>query len=1306
MIDAIVDDPLYDTSLAIVGMAGRFPGASDLETFWQHIAAGVISIQEFSTEELIAAGCDARLIEQPNYVKAGTMIQDIARFDASFFGYAPREALCLDPQHRLFLECAWEALEHAGYIPGQSDGLVGVFAGSRPSDYAEQNLRSHLDMLESVGQLLVSISNDCDSLASQVSYKLNLKGPSISVQTYCSTSLVATHLACQSLLTYECDLALAGGVALTLPQPKGYLYEEGGILSPDGRCRTFDGSSKGSVMGNGLGVVVLKRFKEALADGDMIYAVVRGSAVNNDGSIRAGYTAPGLEGQRAVIADALTQSGVPCESISYIEAHGTGTQLGDAIELAALNKAFASQTQKRQFCALGSVKPNIGHLDRAAGVTGLIKTALALHHRLLPPTLNFEATSRDIDLQQTPFYVNTSPRAWETDGKTPRRAGVNSFGLGGTNAHIVLEEAPVRVSEHGQKVSCFLLPLAARSQSALRKMAERLASHLETHPELDLADVAYTLQVGRTPFQQRRVIVCQSTEEAIELLRVGEARPHLSEHQAEKEARSFASYARLFPEHGTVALFDPQEPFHKVKERCIEIIAACCQEKKSREEDQALLQDLLELLGWLWCEGEEIDWQELAGEQKRRRVPLPTYPFEREYFWVELSGAGQSQGAAPVLSEIPLSPMDAVMAEEPERETDITDWFSRPSWRQSSPLLPLSTSEQWNWLLFVDSCGTGQRLRDELVMHGQTVNMVRPGTGFAFLGGREYSVRPGVRADFVALLKALRERGELPQKMVHLWSLTVDDGQPLTEDVLTEAFEAGFASVLAFVQALSDQTLDACDITILSSGIQDVLGSEPLSPQKALILGPCSVIGQEYAQISCRSVDVLLPAGGGREEERFIEALLGEITHPSQDRMVALRNQYRWVQTVERVRLEPVTDSSVPWRTGGVYLITGGLGGIGLALADYLVRTADARVVLTTRSALPPRENWATLIHEKGDQDGLGYRLRQIQALEAMTGAGQIQVLRADVADEEQMRGVVDQVLATYGALHGVLHVAAQPPSGLIQLKTPEMARQVMQPKCQGTLVLERVTAHVPLDFLVLFSSISAIVGGGPGQVDYSAANAFLDAYAHSTRNRQRKTISLNWGEWLWDAWASGLEGFPPEARTYFQRKRQKFGISFTEGMEALTRALARGIPHLVITTQNFALQLEGSRHFSIATIVERLQQMRQSQPLVPRPALDVPYIAPRSAIEQKIADIWRELLGIEQIGVNDDFFQLGGHSLIGTQLMLNLRKTFQLDFPLVLIFEASTVATLAQEVELALLDEIEQMSIEEVETLAGAERV
>ncbi len=535
-------DSSYDSTLALVGMSGHFPSAPDAEAFWQNIAGGVKSIRFFSDEELLAAGVDPAQLSLPNYVKAGAPLPDIDRFDATFFGYTPREAMVMDPQHRLFLECTWQALEHAGYDPSTYRGLIGVFAGSTFANYYIHNIYPHKDLMESVGEIQLEASNDRDSLSSKISYKLNLRGPAVAVQTFCSTSLVAVHMACQSLLNYESDIALAGGVCLQIPpNGYGYLYEQGGILSPDGECRAFDAKAQGSVMGSGVGVVTLKRFSDALQDGDTIYALIRGSTINNDGSLRVSYTAPSVDGQASAILGALSYADVPAESISYIETHGTGTRLGDAVELAAMRKAFEAQTNKKQFCAIGSVKPNVGHLDRASGVVGLIKTVLALYHKQLPPSLNYEQSSAENDLSNSAFYVNTTLRPWPAENG-PRRAGISSFGLGGTNVHMILEEAPIPQTSPSQE-SWYLLPLSAKTESALQRMELNLADYLSQHAELHLADVAYTLQVGRSALRYRSLLLCRKRESAIATL-LGHVPEPLLKASVERRDRSLGF---LFP---------------------------------------------------------------------------------------------------------------------------------------------------------------------------------------------------------------------------------------------------------------------------------------------------------------------------------------------------------------------------------------------------------------------------------------------------------------------------------------------------------------------------------------------------------------------------------------------------------------------------------------------------------------------------------------------------------------------------------------------------------------------------------------
>ncbi len=457
---------------------------------------------------------------------AAGVLSNVKAFDAAFFGYSPREAELMDPQHRIFLECAWAALEDAAIVPERAGGTVGVFAGCGPASYLIFNLVPHAELMAPENLLSLMNGNDKDSLATRVAYKLNLKGPALTVQTACSTSLVAVHVACQNLLTGQCDVALAGGVTVMVPERTGYVFQKGEIASPDGHCRAFDDRAEGTVFSSGAGTVVLKRLEDALADGNHIYAVIRGSAINNDGAQKIGFTAPSIEGQAEVIAMAHAMANVDPRSISYVEAHGTGTSIGDPAEIHGLCRAFGQLGSDHQFCAIGSLKTNIGHLDTAAGVAGLIKTAIALDRGVLPPSLHFERANAQIRFEETPFFVNSALREWPR-ASAPRRAGVSSFGIGGTNAHVVLEEAPARRPSAARSFE--LLPLSARTPAALAHVAERLATHLEGPSDAALADVAHTLQVGRRAFPCRAVVVSRNRGDAIESLRQVTPVPRLAD---------------------------------------------------------------------------------------------------------------------------------------------------------------------------------------------------------------------------------------------------------------------------------------------------------------------------------------------------------------------------------------------------------------------------------------------------------------------------------------------------------------------------------------------------------------------------------------------------------------------------------------------------------------------------------------------------------------------------------------------------------------------------------------------------------
>ncbi len=586
-----------ETRVAIIGMAGRFPGAQNIDEFWENIKNKVESISFFSEDELIRSDVLPTCLDDNNYIRAKGYLKDASLFDADFFKFNRHEAEILDPQFRLFLEAAWEALENAAYVPDNAAEKIGLFAGSSTSNYYLNNLmnNSQLGSLSHANEMLLLTSNAKDFLTTLLAYKLNLTGPCVTVQTACSTSLVAVCMACDSLLASNCDIALAGGVSITTPLKSGYLFQEGMILSPDGHCRAFDAASHGTVSGNGLGVLVLKRLDRALKDHDNIHAIIKGYSVNNDGSNKIGYTAPSIEGQREVIQAALDKAKIKAEMIGYIETHGTGTRLGDPIEMKALTKVFSSspgETHKHSI-ALGALKSNIGHLDIAAGLAGAIKAIQALKYRILPPNINFENLNSEINFSNTPFYINTSEQPW-AEQSHPRFAGVSSFGIGGTNAHIILQEPSPATTSKTNSLP-ILLVLSAKKRSALIRRRRSLIKYFQSHPDSTLDDVAFTLQVGRKTMEDRFACICVSIEQAIEKL----------------------------------------NKLHETEILDLDLNMLDQADKNQYHKLYSIAKD--------WLSGNSVDWKKTYSASLPYRLPLPTYPFERREYWVRPDTKSQTK---------------------------------------------------------------------------------------------------------------------------------------------------------------------------------------------------------------------------------------------------------------------------------------------------------------------------------------------------------------------------------------------------------------------------------------------------------------------------------------------------------------------------------------------------------------------------------------------------------------------------------------------------------------------------------------
>jgi acyl transferase domain-containing protein len=1507
--------------LAIVGMAGRFPGAADIDAFWRNIRDGVESVLSFSDEALRARGVPEAAWSDPAYVKAGVELDDMDQFDAGFFGFSPRDAEQLDPQQRLFLESAWQALEHAGYAGVARPPVVGIYAGSGANLYLLRHLLPAADLsaASDISALLGLMNgNENDSLTSRVAYKLNLRGPAVSVQTACSTSLVAVHLACRSLLNHETDLALAGGVWLNLLQGGGYRHQAGSILSPDGHCRAFDARAAGTIIGSGVAVVALRRLCDALAEGDTIHAVIKGSAVNNDGAAKVGYTAPSVEAQAEVIRAAQAIAEVPADSIGYVEAHGTGTALGDPIEVAALTQAFRASTQRRGFCAIGSVKTNVGHLDAAAGVTGLIKAVLALKHKILPPSLNFERPNPQIDLDASPFYVNTKAKSWPS-AATPRRAGVSSFGMGGTNVHLILEEAPpsgVAQASSASPPDTQLLMLSARSLAALDVASQQLAVHMAQHPEQGLADVAHTLRVGRARFEHRAVAVCRDPGEAVRCLSGRAARQFF----CGRVLSDNPSVAFLFPGQGAQhvgmgrGLYETEPVFRGVVDRCCEqlapglatdlrelvflgepaaseaasrlartaitqpalfvfeyalaqlwmswglqpdamlghsvgeyvagclagvftlgdalalvsargrllqatqpgamlaihlpeaelrpylelgcdlaavnafdrcVLAGPVQEIEAVERaagvrgvasrrlrvshafhskltdsmlgefesllrgielraptipfvsnvsgrwitseqacssrywvshvratvrfseglaqvlskpDRMLLEvgpgealcslarrhaaagarrpilasqpqpdrpaqdgdQLLRCVAQLWVAGVETD----AGARLRAgrtRIALPTYPFERESYWIDVQ---RGHTGRPLTSSL--------------ARRELADWFYAPTWKRTEPIAPAAESRgepRTCALIFTDEHNLSGRLVAHLRARGVRVVVAQPAQQFARAGESRYTLRPGERSDHERLLRAVESDVGPISHICHL--LCLDGGAAPSSPA--DASERGFFCLLALAQALDASSgLESerkLSISVVANGLEDVTGLESLQPDKATLHGPCKVVPQEYPQVRCRILDVVAPPPESAAEARLVAQIAAEMYTDCADSVVAYRGPHRWIKTYEETRRDLPFQSRL--RRSGVYLITGGLGGIGLSLAKHLAQAWQARLVLLGRGFVPPRADWEALVAAPDQPHALRQKLQRLLELEQL--GAQVLAVQADVCDCAQMQAAVGRARERFGAIHGVIHAAGVSGGGVIANKTREMVGAVFAPKVQGTQVLMSALANESPDF-VLFCSSLASIAGGLGNVDYAAANAYLDAAAGAYRHLSQAAIfSVNWDGWRDLGMAAGM------------RLPEHVGIGAEQGAAAFERIVdGPPVQQIVVSSTDLPSRL-GSLNEELWASIEPSTLLHAERRSHARPDLQTTYEEPAGELACRLAQIWSELLGIAPIGASDNLFELGGDSLLAIQVLARIRDTYGVGLHPAAFFKEPTISALAVLVEARLIEEIEK---------------
>ena len=1454
--------------IAVIGMAARFPGAENIATYWENLKNGVESITHFTDKELELAGVDHDLIRSPRYVKAKGFLETTEYFDASFFDYTPREAELMEPQMRLYHEVAYEALEDAGYASESYNGLIGNYAGASVNHFwhglpvlYDNEQTNHTALL----------LNDKDFLATRVSFNLNLTGPSYTVDTACSTSLVLIDLACKSLLTGGCDIALAGAISLSLPHKKGYLYTEGGINSPDGHCRPFDADAQGTLEGDGVGIVVLKRLEDAIADGDTIHAVIKGSATNNDGARKVDYTAPSVEGQAEVIKAAHYMAEVEPESIGYIEAHGTGTVLGDPIEIEGLKVAF--NTEKKGFCHIGSAKSNLGHLNTAAGVAGFIKAVLTVRDGLIPPTLHYKTPNPKIDFTNSPFMVNTKLIPWT--GSTPRRAGVSSFGIGGTNAHVVLEEAPQDISSSSSKEDQ-LFVLSAKTASALERLSTNLATYLIENPTLNLADAAYTLQMGRGTFAYKRAVVASNVhsmasslicpvksrtvhtkeegESPVVFLFSGQGSQYVNMarglYEQEPAFRAaldscfklvlpyvdFDLKERLYPsvpieqdvhqlnqtEVAQVAIFAveyalaqyllslgirPQvmighsigeftaaclsgvmsledtlklvawrgklmqrmaqgamtavqlteEEIHPLLGADLELAAVnspdmcvvsgsfeavdafervmqtyghpCTRlrtshafhsqmmepmlalfEQKVREVtfhapqipylsnvtggeiteadvkdssywvrhlretvrfgdgvDHLLIMEkaifievgagntlttllrkhpakrpehiflnmirhpqdaasdrkhLLSIIGVMFTAGLRLEWANLYREQNRRRITLPTYPFERQYFWKHALELLDIKNNSKVIQ-----PPGNIM-----KRKQLRNWFYLPTWIQN-PIAEETLKEPKTWLFLLGRGGLATRLANELKSRGHEV--------FTAYSHDELKNH----------LQTVK-----PQKIVHAWML---EALPSVR----EAQERGFYSLLSLAKLFDSATID---IYVLSSGLHDVAGETVVEAGKATLLGLLKVIGQEHPFQKVRSFDVSVPLADSWQEQKLLIQLLAEFTTNAFDPVVAYRGGKRFVQLFTPLELDD--QQNLPLRADGVYFLTGGYGGVGLALTEYITKSVGEGVKIALLGRSVPNDEQME-------------RIKQLQEHGA-----EILCLQGDVTNGVELAAAISQTKEQFGALNGVIHAAGITKGSSISVIDSITETEVetqFAPKVYGTLVLEQVLRGHELDFVVLTSSLSSVLGG-LGYAGYAAANAFLDAFS----KQQSQITPTRWISVAWDGWR-----IPTKSQREVFMSDDQMMITPDEGGDALRRILVQQeLTQVLVSTEELQTRLNRWVHFNTA------EKEQQSGIVFARPELTTSYLAPANQIEHQLCEIWQNFFGLEQVGVHDNFFELGASSIDLIQITKQLPSVLGQEVPVLTLFTHPTIRTLVD--HLVTQDSTKTVSEEEIEWL------
>ncbi|WP_340018575.1 SDR family NAD(P)-dependent oxidoreductase [Paenibacillus sp. FSL H3-0457] len=1151
--------------IAIVGLSVRMPLADDAEQFWDNLLHGLDCTRDLPEQRRQDAdnyisrkmntGEDAQYLD-------GSYLEHIDTFDYPFFRFTPKEASLMNPAQRIFMETAWAAFEDGGYTSEKLAGSnTGVYVGL-VSDLEGYRYKEMIHDVEPQSLPISVTGNLSCILPSRLSYLLDLRGPSMVVDTACSSSLVAVHHACNAIRLGECDMALAGGVKLNvLPLDKDYYRM--GIESSNGMTRPFDDSSDGSGIGEGAAVIMLKPLQDAIKDKDQVYAVIKGSAINQDGN-SMGITAPNARAQSEVIVKAWKAAGVDPESISYIETHGTGTVLGDPIEIDGIKGAFEQYTDKRQFCAIGSVKSNIGHLYESAGITGLVKSVLSLKKGILPAVQHFDRPNRNIDFSGTPVYVNTRNRIWPAEG-APARMGVSAFGFSGTNCHLILEQAGAVETTSETEMREYLFPLSAKTLQSLQQYISKYTKYLKT-TDHTLADICYTAGTSRTHYEHRLVRIASSKEELLAQL---------------------------------VAL--EEDGLHSIREQPVP------------ESNQLHLTDHCET----YLGGGEVSWPSLYSGEDVRRISIPTYPFEAHRCWIELSAPyTQTKTSAITMENIHHYELGWVC--EPERNSD----------RKLS---------EGHVVIFMDEKREDRSLRKALQKQGRQLIEVFDGPSFLQVSSGEYVIS--------------HQRESMEQLWAHLGELMI------TQIIYIQQQQSFHPFFYLLQEMIRTKSSEPVDVVLLTNPIHSITGTEEnVFPQAALMFGLGLAGRKEDSRLQCRSIQV--------DAETSLQDILAELDHESDDYGVAYRAGTRYIQQFEAMDPSQYPKRDYKIRNDGLYLITGGLGGIGLEIGLQLAeRYPGITLALVNRTALPTRGEWDSIVAADSN-DALVQKIRSVQQMEA--AGATVLSYQADISDEASMRVILSELRQQYGRIAGVIHGAGVAVGGDHPLKdrTIEEAERVLRPKVQGTQVVDQLTREDNPDFFVMFSSIATLFSG-PGQADYVAANAYQDAYA-AYRNRELDgTMTVNWSTWK-ETGAAAATGYGVD--TLFKAMTNKEALAWLDQVEG------RQIERVLIgqmSTDRGMLKMIRNYPFRLSPELENWIDSRLQRTSSPKAPVTPQSVARQDAVlngaddgeytpwEKQVADVCQAVLGFNEIHIHDSFFELGADSILVKQMYAQLDRQY-----------------------------------------------